>query len=150
MPRIEESPETQKVSPLARLREQLHQLVLIDSLEEDGVLTVETAMCYRLHVLRGGSVFGFPVDGANAPQFVKRWKQTERALRLDASRQRLSARTERARHLPDPSVRKRGSARAPRRRSVRTAGAQARSPGSSNDDDPAGPPLTAVPRWGAA
>jgi len=143
-----EHPETQ-VSPLARLGEQLRQLVLIDSLEEGGVLTVKTATCYRLHVLRGGSIFGFPVDGPNAPQAVKRWRQTERALQLDASRQRLSARIERAGHLPAPSVRKRGSARAPRRRSVRTAGAQARSPGSSNDDDPAGPPLSAVPSRGA-
>jgi hypothetical protein len=144
-----EHPETQ-VSPLAHLHEQLHQLVLIDSLEEGGVLTAKTAARYRLHVLRGGSIFGFPVDGPNAPQAVKRWKETERALHLDASRQRLSARTERARHLPGPSVRKRGSARAPRRRTVRTAGAQARSPGSRNDDDPAGPPLSAVPPWGAA
>jgi hypothetical protein len=130
-------PRETQVSPLGRLREQYHQLLLIDSHEEAGNLTARTAAYYRVHVLRGGSIFGFPLDGANAAQFVKRWRQTERALCLAANKQRLSARTERARYLRGPSVRKRGSARASRRRGVRTAGSRARAPGpKASDDDP--------------
>jgi hypothetical protein len=130
-------PRETQVSPLGRLREQYHQLLLIDSHEEAGNLTARTAACYRVHVLRGGSIFGFPLDGANAAQFVKRWRQTERALWLAANKQRLSARTERARYLPGPSVRKRGSARASRRRRLRTASSRARAPGpKASDDDP--------------
>ena len=48
---------------LKRLWEQFLQLELIDSHEEAGNLTAKTARGYRLHVLRVGSIYGFPQTG---------------------------------------------------------------------------------------
>ena len=123
---------------LGKLHEQYRQLLLIDSHEEAGNLTPKTAAIYRVHVLRGGSIIGFPLDGPNAPEFVERLNETSRAIQRDGLRLNLQ-RTSRA---PELSIRNRSSRRAPRRRSVRRARAQARAPGSK---DPPDPPLEAVP-----
>jgi hypothetical protein len=142
---------SEQLSPaerLRRLREQHHQLLLIDSHEEAGNLTAETAACYRVHVLRGGSIFGFPLDGPNAAESVKKWEETNRALRQDGRRWLLQHRAEAvgARVSHRAPRQRRANARAPRRRSVRTGSRQAGAPGSSSsDDDPPKPPLVAVP-----
>ena len=121
---------------LKRLWEQFLQLELIDSHEEAGNLTAKTARGYRLHVLRGGSIYVFPLDGSNAQEFVQRWNETRRALQRDHWTGRS----------PELSVRNRPSRRAPRRRSVRTnRRAQTRSPGSRSDDSPEPPPLRVAP-----
>ena len=129
---------------LSKLHEQRCQVFLIVSLEEDGILTPETAAIYLVHVLRGGSIYGFPVDGPNAPEAVERWNETTRALQRDSLRLNL----QRSSRSPELRVRSRPSRRAPRRRNVRRARAQARSPGSSSDDGPQLPPLRVV--WLAA
>jgi hypothetical protein len=127
---------------LNRLQEQFRQLDLIDSDEKAGNLTQETAAIYRLHVLRGGSIFGLPLDGPNAAEAVKQWQRTDRALTRDGrlyflqhSRQTAVAAARLPRH-------RRASGRAPRR-NVRRARAQARAPGSK--DPPPDLPLEAVP-----
>ena len=123
---------------LSKLREQHHQLELIDSHEETGNLTAETAARYRVHVLRGGSIFGFPLDGPNAAESVERWNETSRAIQRDGLRLNL----QRTSRVPELRVRNRLSRRAPRRRTVRRTRAQALAPGSK---DPPDPPLEAVP-----
>jgi hypothetical protein len=125
-----------------RLRRQHHQLDLLDSHEEAGNVTAETAACYRLHVLRGGSIFGLPLDGPNAAESVRKWEETNRALRQDGRRWLLQRHAEVRHgvgHLPG---RVQAAARAPRRRSVRNGSRKARAPASS---EPEPPPLRVVP-----
>lgn len=126
---------------LRRLRDQHRQLLLIDSHEGAGNVTPETASRYRLHVLRGGSIFGLPMDGPNAARCVSRWQKTERALRQDGRLHLL--RQLRLEALPCAPQPRRGAARSPRRRSVRRAASRARGP-----DDPLGsePPLGVAAR----
>jgi len=130
--------ELSPADALSQRREQFHQIDLINSHEGAGNLTPATANRYRLHVLRGGNIFGFPLDGPNAPRFVERWNETGRALRSD----RLRFHAQRPRRSPGRVL---AAARAPRRRSVRThSGSRARAP-SGPLDDPAEPPLEVVP-----
>jgi hypothetical protein len=141
------------LSPAEHRRDLLErhcQLVMIDSHEEAGNLTAQTASRYRLHVLRGGNVLRFPLDGPNAPEAVRQWEEADLALAdcalrypnvhaADAEARRLVRRVRRGdraaafvRLAPSPERQAvRPTARSPRRRSVRSRRAKARAP-----DDP--------------
>ena len=111
---------------------------LLDQYVKAGDLMPETAARYRRDLVeRGISIFDQPgFDGPNAGQTLERWRTVGHALARDGRLYRL-----RQRHETSAPRRVRGTARTPRRRTVRRTRAQARAPASK---DPPEPPLEAV------